>query len=168
MSTSRILAVTAAVAFAGALTAHAQQVSEKANRDRKLLTTEEIDAAHVNNAYQVVEKLHPEWLRRVTRIQTLGGGRPQAPTNRGAPGENDGGGAGASSASSGDNYIQPNQETRQMAVFVDGTDMGGLEELAQIQSNLVEEMRFLTSSDAEAKYGPRYPSGAIEVRLKSR
>ena len=83
MTTSRIVAVAAAVALAGALTAQAQQVSEKGNRNRKLITAEEIDAAHVNNAYQVIEKLHPEYLQRVTRIQTLGSGRISRGSSRG-------------------------------------------------------------------------------------
>jgi hypothetical protein len=167
MSTSRILAVTAAVALAGALTAQAQQVSEKkATRNPKLITTEDVEAARSNNAYQVVEKLHPEWLRRVSHVQTLGGGRPTLPSSRGSDGGND---AGATAAiPSDENYIQPNQEVRQTAVFVDGTDMGGIEELAQVQSNMIQQIRFLNSSDAGAKYGPRYPAGVIEVMLKSR
>ena len=167
MSTSRILAVTAAVALAGALTAQAQQVSEKkAPRNPKLITTEDVEAARSNNAYQVVEKLHPEWLRRVSHVQTLGGGRPTMPSSRGGDGGSD---AGATAAiPSDENYIQPNQEVRQTAVFVDGTDMGGIEELAQVQSNMIQEIRFLNSSDAGAKYGPRYPAGVIEVMLKSR
>lgn len=168
MSTSRILAVTAAVALAGALTANAQQVSEKkANRNPKFITTEEIDAARVNNGYQVVEKLHPEWLRRAAQVNTLGGGRPTPPTNRGAPGASDGDPT-AGMASSDQNYIQANPDRNQLAVYVDGNDMGGAEELAQIQSNMIQEIRYLTASDAEAKYGPRYPAGVIEVRLKTR
>jgi len=168
MSTSRILAVTAAVALAGALTAHAQQVSEKkATPNPKFITTEEIDAARVNNAYQVVEKLHPEWLRRAAQFNTLGGGRPPAPTGRSAGGAS--GDPNASPVSESDqNYIQANPDRNQLAIIVDGTDMGGTEELAQIQTNLIQEMRYLTASDAGAKYGPRYPAGVIEVKLKSR
>jgi len=168
MSTSRILAVAAAVALAGALTAHSQQVSEKkANRNPKFITAEEIDAARVNNAYQVVEKLHPEWLRRAAQPNTLGGGRPAPPTNSGAPGGADGDPT-ASMTSSDQNYIQANPDRNQLAVFVDGTDMGGVEELAQVQTNLIQDIRYLTASDAGAKYGPRYPAGVIEVKLKSR
>src|SRR5262249_45084673 len=112
MSTSRILAVTAAVALAGALTAHAQQVSEKANRNPKLITTEEVEAARVNNAYQIIEKLHPEWLRRTARRTTLDGGRPRPPSNSGSSDAD-----GASPASSDANYIQANEPPTTSAVF---------------------------------------------------
>jgi hypothetical protein len=114
MSTSRILAVTAAVALAGALTAHAQQVSEKANRNTKLITTEEVEAARVNNAYQVIEKLHPEWLRRAARRTTLDGGRPRPPSNPGSTAEE-----GASPGTSDANYVQANESPSTSAVFVE-------------------------------------------------
>jgi hypothetical protein len=166
MITSRIVAVAAAVALAGGLTAQAQQVSENANRNRKLITAEEIDAAHVNNAYQVIEKLHPEYLQRVNRIQTLGSGQMNRGGSRGG---------GASSAGEGSDpmqaadqsYIQPEPQ-RTTAVFVDGNEMGGLEELQQVQSNLIEEIRYLSAADAEAKYGPRFSAGVIELKLKNR
>jgi hypothetical protein len=161
MSTSRILAVTAAVALAGALSAHAQQVSEKANRNPKLITTEDVEAARVNNAYQVIEKLHPEWLRRAARRTTLDGGRPRPPSNSGSSDD-------ASTASSDANYIQANEPPTTSAVFVDGTEMGGAEELTQVQSNMIQDIRYLSGSDAETKYGPRFSNGVIEVRLKTR
>jgi hypothetical protein len=161
MTTSRIVTVAAAAVFAGALTAHAQQVSEKSNRDRKLITTEEIDAARVNTAYQVVEKLHPEYLRRINRVQSLGGGR----LVRGSP--STGATSGAGMESTEDSYVRPQEEQRITAVFVDGTDMGGIDELQQIQSNLVDEIRYLTGPDAGAKYGPRFSAGVIEVKLRN-
>ena len=167
MTTSRIVAVAAAVALAGALTAQAQQVSEKGNRNRKLITAEEIDAARVNNAYQVIEKLHPEYLQRVTRIQTLGSGRISRGSSRGG-GASGGAGDGADPMDGSDQvYVQPEPQ-RTTAVFIDGTEMGGLEELQQVQSNLIEEIRYLNAGDAESKYGPRFSAGVIELKLKSR
>lgn len=164
MTTSRIVTVAAAAVLAGALTAHAQQVSETSSRDWKLISTEEIEAARVNTAYQVVEKLHPEYLRRINRVQSLGGGR----LVRGTRGVGTGDGSGAGIESVEDAYSRPQEEQRTMAVFVDGTDMGGIEELQQIQSNLVEEIRYLTGPDAGAKYGPRFSAGVIEVKLRNR
>jgi hypothetical protein len=163
MTTSRIVTVAAAAVLAGALTAHAQQVSETSNRDRKLITTEEIDAARVNTAYQVVEKLHPEYLRRVNRIHSLGAGG----SVRGSRAAGTGASAGGGMASAEDAYSRPQEEQRTTAVFVDGTDMGGIDELQRIQSNLVEEIRYLTGPDAGAKYGPRFSAGVIEVKLKN-
>jgi hypothetical protein len=183
MATLRIAAVAAVVVALGALTAEAQQVSEKANRDRKLITADEIDAAHVNNAYEVVEKLRPELLSRLTRPQTVAGGA----FSRGTPTSSRGGGAGTSTApgmsqsggrsgapSTGNDRQQDptestldTQQERTAAVFVDGTNMGGVEELKQIQSTLIEEIRYLSGSDAGFKYGPRFSAGVLEVKLKT-
>jgi hypothetical protein len=165
MATSRIVAVAAVVVLAGTLTAQAQQVSDKSNRNRKVITAEEIQAANVNTAYQVIERLHPEYLRRVSRIQSLGAGRLARGGSRGGGMR----GAGDGSGDSPDQpYVQPQEEQRTTSVFVDGTDMGGLEELQQVQSNLVEEIRYLTGPEAEGKYGPRFSAGVIELKLKSR
>jgi hypothetical protein len=163
MTTSRIVTVAAAAVLAGALTAHAQQVSEKTNRDRKLITTEEIEAARVNTAYQVVEKLHPEYLRRVNRVHSLGAGG----SVRGSRASGTGASSGAGMASVEDAYSRPQDEQRTTAVFVDGTDMGGIDELQRIQSNLIEEIRYLTGPDAGAKYGPRFSAGVIELKLRN-
>jgi hypothetical protein len=46
--------------------------------------------------------------------------------------------------------------------------MGGADELTQVQSNLIQDIRYLSGSDAETKYGPRFANGVIEVRLKTR
>ena len=42
-----------------------------------------------------------------------------------------------------------------------------LDELRQIPSNTVEEIRYLSGTDAQTKYGPRFPAGVIEVTLKT-
>jgi hypothetical protein len=176
MATSHIVAVAAVVVLAGALTAEAQEVSEKTNRDRKVITAEEIEAAHANTAYQVVEKLRPELLSRMSRPQTVRGGpdtRGTTASSRGsssAGGGPGGGGPGASSSQPQPDPPQPvfvAEETRTAAVFVDGTNMGGVEELQRIQSSLVEEIRYLSGPDAGIKYGPRFSAGVLEVKLKS-
>ncbi len=177
MTTSRIVTVAAAAVLAGALAAQAQQVSEKSNRDRKVITTEEIEAAQVSTAYQVVERVRPEFLRRMSRPQAPGGlvvarggasARGGSPTAAGGGGL--GGGARGASGQSQDDATEQLLETPQQrtaAVFVDGTEMGGVEELQRIQSNLVEEIRYLNGPDAGAKYGPRFSAGVIEVKLRN-
>src|SRR5262245_22949017 len=129
MATSRIVAVAAVVLLAGTLTAEAQEVSEKTNRDRRVITAEEIEAAHVNTAYQVVEKLRPEILSRMSRPQTVRGGsdtRGATSSSRGAASTGAGpGGAGRGANSTSSNQSQPDpdpvfvaEETRTAAVFV--------------------------------------------------
>src|SRR5882724_605770 len=161
MATSRIVAIAAAGVLLGALTAEAQQVSEKSNRDWKVITAEEIQSAHVTTAYQAIEKLHPDYLRRVSRVHSLGGGRMATGTSaRGAAANSD------AAQSTNEAYASAEQEQRTTAVFVDGTDMGGAEELQKIQANLVDEIRYLNGADAEGKYGPRFSAGVIELKLK--
>jgi len=176
MATSRIVAAAAVVVLAGALTAEAQEVSEKTNRDRKVITAEEIEAAHANTAYQVVEKLRPELLSRLSRQQTVGGGTDTRGTNASSRGPGSaGGGPGGRGAGTSTSPPQPDppqpvfvaEEPRAAAVFVDGTNMGGVEELQRIQSSLVEEIRYLSGPDAGIKYCPRFSAGVLEVKLKS-
>ena len=145
MTMSRILGLLTVTTLIGVVPAAAQQVSTPANRNRRVITTEEIEQAQETNAFQVVEKLRPEFLVSMTRRHTLG---------RGATQQADLG------------YSQPDPEPA-AAVFVDGTEMGGLDELRQIQSITVEEIRYLSGSEAQTKYGPRFPAGVIEVRLKN-
>ena len=177
MATSRVFGIAAAAVLAGVVPVAGQQVSASANRDRRVITTEEIEKAQSTDAYQVVEKLRPEFLRRMSRPQTLGGGvgGRGGTTGRGAGGGGGGGrmggGTGGGTGGGGDpppdpTYSQP-EPARTAAVFVDGTEMGGVEELQRLQSNIVEEIRYLSGSDAQTKYGPRFSAGVIEVKLKN-
>ena len=53
-------------------------------------------------------------------------------------------------------------------VFVDGTEMGGgIDELRQIPASTVEEIRYISPSDVDMRYGSRFPNGVIAVKLKS-
>lgn len=175
MATSRVFGIAAAAVLAGVVPVAGQQVSASANRDRRVITTEEIEKAQSTDAYQVVEKLRPEFLRRMSRPQTLGGGvRGQGGSvsrGGGGTGGGMGGGTGGGAGGGGDppsdpGYSQP-EPARTAAVFVDGTEMGGVEELQRLQSNIVEEIRYLSGSDAQTKYGPRFSAGVIEVKLKN-
>jgi len=145
MKTSHILALLAVATLAGVVSAAGQQVSTPTNRNRRVITTEEIEQAQETNAFQVVEKLRPEFLVSMARQHTLGRGAVQQPDL---------------------GYSQPDPEPT-AAVFVDGTEMGGVDELRRIQSTVVEEIRYLSGSEAQTKYGPRFPAGVIEVRLKN-
>jgi hypothetical protein len=146
MATSRILGLLAVATLIGVAPADGQQVSAPANRNRRVITAEEIEKAQETNAFQVVEKLRPEFLVSMTRRHTLGRGASEQPDL---------------------GYSQPGAQPT-AAVFVDGTEMGGVDELRQIQSITVEEIRYLSGSDAQTKYGPRFPAGVIEVTLKNR
>ena len=152
MATSRILGLLAVATLVGIMPANGQQVSTPANRNRRVITAEEIEQSQETNAFEVVQKLRPEFLRRMTLRHTLGAG---------------GAGAAAGGTEQPDlGYSQPDPQPT-TAVFVDGTEMGGTDELRQIASNTVEEIRYLSGSDAQTKYGPRFPAGVLEVTLKT-
>jgi hypothetical protein len=171
MATSPVLGLAAVAVLVSVLPSAAQQVTTSANRDRRLITAEEIHDASTSDTYQLVEKLRPEFLLRMSHAQTLGGGGRgigvgQGGMSRGAGAGGGGGGMGGQGQQQDQGYSQQDPPPT-TAVFVDGTQMGGVEELRMLQSSLVEEIRYLSGSEAQTKYGPRFPSGVIEVKLKT-
>jgi hypothetical protein len=176
MATSPVLGLAAVAVLVSVLPSAAQQVTTSVNRDRRLITTEEIHDANTSDTYQVVEKLRPEFLLRMSHEQTLGGGGRGSGVGRGGmsrgAGAGGGGGGGGGGGMGGQGQQQDQGYSQQdpaptTAVFIDGTQMGGVEELKLLQSSLVEEIRYLSGSEAQTKYGPRFPSGVIEVKLKT-
>ncbi|MBI4502291.1 MAG: hypothetical protein HY700_14170 [Gemmatimonadetes bacterium] len=53
-----------------------------------------------------------------------------------------------------------------ISVYVDGTKRGSIDELRSIPRDQVQEMRFLSATDAATRYGLNNQSGAIEVTTK--
>ena len=53
-------------------------------------------------------------------------------------------------------------------VFRDGMPVGGLERLEEMDIRTVQELRYLSSSDATNRYGTGYPGGIIMVSTKGR
>lgn len=51
-------------------------------------------------------------------------------------------------------------------VYVDGIHVGGTEELDNVVSERVQEIRFVSANDATTKYGTGHTHGAIEVTTK--
>jgi hypothetical protein len=54
------------------------------------------------------------------------------------------------------------------AVFRDGVPMGGLERLEEMDIRTIQEIRYLSGSDATNRYGTGYPGGIIMVATKGR
>lgn len=67
---TRLLALSLAALIALAGTGEAQQ--KKIKHDPNLISLEELTELQGHNAYEVVEKLRPDWLRRSERRVTLG------------------------------------------------------------------------------------------------
>jgi hypothetical protein len=105
-----------------------------AKRQTNVITKDEIQAiqSEAADAYQVVERLRPQFLR-------VRGGAPR--TEAGA-------------------------EPVEIKVVVDNAGRGGLEQLRQIPSNTIKEIRFLNGTDASIQYGTNYGAGAILVTTR--
>jgi hypothetical protein len=52
------------------------------------------------------------------------------------------------------------------AVFLDGMPRGGLDALDGMDIREIEEIRFISASDATTRYGTGYPGGIIEVSTR--
>jgi hypothetical protein len=195
----------------------AQQTAQPA-RQRDVITQQEIEAVHVEDAYQVVLRLRPEFLNRASRSPTsLGlsatnsvpsddpeevGGHfdatsspspagfvtatrqapdPDAPEfnrdgSQGASGRAaraPAGGAIAGSAARGG--ARPAQRMgadwrrgtkSSVVVYVGSMLLGGIEELTTLRAVDLQEIRFLSASEAEFKFGPRHGAAVILVTLK--
>jgi hypothetical protein len=185
MTTTRTLGLLAVAALIGTVAADAQQVSTS-KRDRRVITLEEIEQAQETNAYEVVQKLRPEFLRRMSQRNTIGvggtgtfsggpalgpGGAGAGAGGGGATGGGAAGGAGGGATGgvtgqpAGNNQQDPRPEG---GVFVDGTEMGGLDELKMIPASTIDEIRYISPSDVGMRYGSRFPNGVIDVKLKTR
>src|SRR5688572_13525854 len=144
-----------------ALAAVGQAQQTKVKKDRNLITTEELAALPGHNGYEAVQKLRPDWLRRGERRLTLDTRVDRGSADRsGAGRDQDEEGGGAPFADLGTPGLK-------LTVFIEQTEMGGVEELQRLRNDEIQEMRFLSGSDAQQRYGPRFAAGIIQVRLKA-
>jgi hypothetical protein len=134
-----ILIAALGLATLTALPAQAQQQKPKIRRQRNVITAEEIATRPADgNAYDLIRSLRPTWF-----------------TTRGvASGNLSGDGMGGITDNAG------------IAVYVDGVKMGGTDELRTIEADRIQEMRYLSASDATTKYGTGHTAGAIEVTTR--
>ena len=176
MATSRSPCLLAVVMLIGVVPAGGQQVSKPATRDRRVITLEEIEQAQETNAFEIVQKLRPEFLRRMSEHHNFTGGT----AGSGVGGRANAGGAGDSTSGTavgraagndamGQQFSGDNREDARPegGVFVEGTEIGGIDELRQIPASTVEWIRYISASDVDMRYGQRFPNGVIEVKLKT-
>jgi hypothetical protein len=165
--TACLAAFAAGVLLCTPLGLSAQQTTSSRSVD--VITAEQVDRALVKTAYEAVEKIRPGFLRRAERPQTVYGnrkGQPDvAPIGRGRDTERmfatD---RSTLDATEGD---VGRSGAITVIVYVDGTRMGGVQELKRISAQEVREIRFLSASDAQQRYGTGHAAGAIQVSLKS-
>lgn len=103
-------------------------------KDPNVITAEEIAANPTTNAYDLIQRLRPNFLR--TRGAVHGTAAP-------------GGASGF--------------EAVDVAVYLDDTRVGGSEQLRQMGTSDIREIRYYSSSEATTKWGTGNTAGAIQV-----
>jgi hypothetical protein len=149
----------ACIAAAGAVPARAQTTPAPADsaaraappapaahvrRNPNVITAAEMEGQAAADAYELVRRLRPQWLRV----------RPSG-TNQDAAGR---------PAWSPMVSASPRSELAVvLSVFVDGARAGEVGELRRIEVTNVRELRFYPSADAVTRWGRDYSAGVIEV-----
>jgi hypothetical protein len=104
--------------------------------DRTTITADDMKSLDVANLYDVIQRLHPEWLvQRNNPSMSGGGGR------RG-------------SGTSSDQSIQ---------VYQDMQHAGNTDMLKQIPINAASALKYYTPSEAEAKFGTGNANAVIQI-----
>ena len=104
---------------------------EKPKSSSNLITAEEIERAHVNNAFEAVQLLRPRWLR-VREVLSLPGS-----------GEGD------------------NMQMQQIHVYIDERDKGDVEFLRTIPVETIYTLRYMSTNEVGARYGPSSGPGIV-------
>lgn len=103
-----------------------------AKQNPNLISTEEIVASSASNAYEVIQRLRPSFLRTRGAVH-------------GTPG--------ATNA----------MEMVDLVVYLNENRLGGSDQLRQISTNDIREIRYFNSSEATTKWGTGHSAGAIQV-----
>jgi hypothetical protein len=103
--------------------------SPRSNRD--LIVRSQIEQMSVQDAYEIVQRLRPEYLREQ---------RGAASINRTSP--------------------------LLAVVYIDGVKRGGPDTLRGLRPVEVEEIRFMSGTDATTRYGTDHGGGVIEVKSR--
>jgi hypothetical protein len=117
----------------------------KTNAD--VITTAEIDAGTFRDAYDIVQRLRPNWF---TKARSSGGG--------GLSGTQVSGSAGGMSG------VQPSGGAVTLVVYLDNARMGGPESLRDMSASSISSMQYMDAATATAKLpgiGSSIVSGAI-------
>lgn len=125
----------AGLALACGKTAVADESAPNPNprRTRDAISHDELNQMPALNLYEVVQRIHPEWL--VARNQATVGGRN-------------------SQTASGQSGVQ---------VYIDTQRLGNVEMLRQISVNAAASLKYYSSSEAQSRFGVGNTSGAIQI-----
>jgi hypothetical protein len=161
--------------------------SPRATRASDVLTREEIEKAKVEDAYQAVLRLRPEFLQRrgYPRVRVRPAGPPIGEAASGSDAYSPefdversgratanadglvGFATGAETSSETAPMAMPVEQGRDsVLVYVDDLAAGGPEELTTIPARDVQEIRWLRPADAQQRFGRRHRGTVIAVTLQ--
>ena len=124
-----VIPVVALVLTAACASGGAQSAGPRVSRD--LIVRAQIEQMNAQDAYEIVRRMRPEYLRE----------------QRGA--------------------ASINSTTPLLAVvYIDGVRRGGPDVLRGMRPVEVEEIRFLSGTDATTRYGTDHGGGAIEIKSR--
>jgi hypothetical protein len=109
-------------------------VAASPRHDRSVITADDMKDLQVSNLFEVVERLHPEWL---VQRNTAGMGR-----------------ASGRSSSTNDTDVQ---------VYFDMQRAGSTDMLKQLPVTSASSLRYYTASEAQARFGNGNLNGVIQV-----
>ena len=146
-------AILAACASSGTSGGATATTAAKTKTNPDFITTAEIDAATFRDAYDVVQRLRPNWF---TKARASSGGSLSGTQV-----------AGASGSMSG---VQPNSGSGALVVYLDNNRMGGPEALRDMSASAISSLQYMDASTATAKLpgiGSTIVSGAIVATSRS-
>jgi len=103
-----------------------------AKQNPNVISTEEIIESSASNAYEVIQRLRPNFLRTRGAVH-------------GTPG--------AANA----------MEMVDLVVYLNENRLGGSDQLRQISTTDIREIRYFNSSEATTKWGTGHSAGAIQI-----
>ena len=129
MHFSRRVLATAMVALAACASGGG---TSTARQNPSVISTEEIAASSASNAYEVIQRLRPNFLRTRGAVH-------------GTPG--------AANA----------VEMVDLVVYLNENRLGGSDQLRQVSTTDIREIRYFNSSEATTKWGTGHSAGAIQI-----
>lgn len=118
--------------------AGASQSATPGRRDRTLITKSELREIPTSNLYEVVQRLHPDWLLKRTSA-TLGTATGRTPST--------------------DLDVQ---------VFIGTQRAGNLDILKQLPVDGIESLRYYSASEAQGRFGNGNMNGAIQIIMSAK
>lgn len=124
------------------LSAGGLSAQETSRPKRDVITAEQIATIQVSSAYEIVQRLRPQFLRERGSVSVRNGGKE------------------------GHTLPAAGEPQTGLVVYVNGARAGGVEALRGIPAHGVVEIRRVSARDATTTYGTGHPLGVIEVRTQ--